>query len=103
MSTELAPPRPILCFGKALIDLHASGVDAHGFAASFIPFAGGAPANVAVAVARLGGNARFAGMLSTDRFGDFLLADLRRAGVRTADVLRTDAASTALALVTLDA
>lgn len=103
MSTELAPPRPILCFGEALIDLHASGLDAHGFAASFVPFAGGAPANVAVAVARLGGNARFAGMLSTDRFGDFLLADLQRAGVGTADVLRTADAPTALALVTLDA
>ena len=102
MSTDPAPPRPILCFGEALIDLHASGVDAQGFAASFVPFAGGAPANVAVAVARLGGNGRFAGMLSTDRFGDFLLADLQRAGVGTADVLRT-AAPTALALVTLDA
>jgi fructokinase len=103
VSTDPAPPRPILCFGEALIDLHASGVDAHGFAASFIPFAGGAPANVAVAVARLGGNARFAGMLSTDRFGDFLLADLQRAGVGTADVSRTNDAPTALALVTLDA
>lgn len=103
MSTEPAPPRPILCFGEALIDLHASGVDAQGFAASFIPFAGGAPANVAVAVARLGGNARFAGKLSTDRFGDFLLAELQRAGVGTADVMRTADAPTALALVTLDA
>ncbi|CAM5241388.1 carbohydrate kinase family protein [Rhodanobacter lindaniclasticus] len=95
--------RPILCFGEALIDLHASGVDARGFAASFVPFAGGAPANVAVATARLGGSARFAGMLSTDRFGDFLLDSLQRAGVGTADVVRTPAAPTALALVTLDA
>ena len=95
--------RPILCFGEALIDLHAADTDAHGFASSFVPFAGGAPANVAVAVARVGGMARFAGMLSTDRFGDFLFDSLQRTGVGTADVVRTDAANTALAFVTLDA
>jgi fructokinase len=95
--------RPILCFGEALIDLHADGSDDHGFAASFVPFAGGAPANVAVAAARLGGSARFAGMLASDRFGDFLLDSLQRAGVGTSDVVRTAAANTALAFVTLDA
>jgi fructokinase len=95
--------RPILCFGEALIDLHADGLDARGFAARFTPFAGGAPANVAVAAARLGGHARFAGMLSHDRFGDFLLDSLQQAGVGTADVVRTDTANSALAFVTLDA
>lgn len=97
------PTRPILCFGEALIDLHADGLDPRGFAASFVPFAGGAPANVAVAVARLGGDARFAGMLARDRFGDFLLDSLQQASVGTADVVRTDAANSALAFVTLDA
>lgn len=95
--------RPILCFGEALIDLHADGADDHGFAASFRPFAGGAPANVAVAAARLSGDARFAGMLSHDRFGDFLLDSLQRAGVGTDDIVRTDTANSALAFVTLDA
>lgn len=95
--------RPILCFGEALIDLHASGIDERGFATGFTPFAGGAPANVAVAVARVGGAARFAGMLAGDRFGDFLLDSLQRAGVGTDDVARTDEASTALAFVALDA
>lgn len=95
--------RPILCFGEALVDLHASGVDAHGFAAGFTPFAGGAPANVAVAAARLGGRARFAGMLGGDAFGDFLLAGLELAGVETADVVRSATANTALAFVNLDA
>lgn len=94
---------PILCFGEALIDFHAEGSDGTGFARQFVPFAGGAPANVAVAVARLGGAARFAGMLSRDRFGDFLLESLQHAGVGTDDVTRTAAASTALAFVTLDA
>ncbi len=95
--------RSILCFGEALIDLHADGLDGRGFAARFVPFAGGAPANVAVAAARLGGQARFAGMLACDRFGDFLLDSLQQAGVGTADVVRTEAANSALAFVTLDA
>jgi fructokinase len=94
--------RPILCFGEALIDLHGEQPDEHGFTHHFEPFAGGAPANVAVAVARLGGLARFAGMLAADRFGDFLLDSLGRAGVGTDDIVRTDAANTALAFVSLD-
>lgn len=94
--------RPILCFGEALIDFHSEGHDERGFAKSFVPFAGGAPANVAVAAARLGGDARFAGMLGQDPFGDFLLDSLEHAGVGTEDVVRTGAANTALAFVTLD-
>lgn len=93
---------PILCFGEALIDFHAEGSDESGFARKFVPFAGGAPANVAVAAAKLGGTARFAGMLSHDRFGDFLLDNLQQAGVGTDDVVRTKEANTALAFVTLD-
>ena len=95
--------QPILCFGEALIDFHAQGSDERGFAQQFVPFAGGAPANVAVAVARLGGDARFAGMLGKDRFGDFLLDRLQHEGVGTSDVARTEAANTALAFVTHDA
>lgn len=95
--------RSILCFGEALIDMHAQDFDSRGFARQLQPFAGGAPANTAVAVARLGGHARFAGMLAQDRFGDFLLDSLQQAGVDTVDVARTDAANTALAFVTLDA
>lgn len=95
--------RSILCFGEALIDMHGEGADGHGFARHFLPFAGGAPANVAVAVAKLGSHARFAGMLGLDRFGDFLLHSLRQAGVDTVDIARTAEANTALAFVTLDA
>ena len=93
----------ILCFGEALIDFHQDGQDAHGHARAYVPFAGGAPANVAVAVAKLGGAARFAGMLSTDPFGDFLLDSLARAGVDTRLVARTADANTALAFVSHDA
>jgi len=95
--------RSILCFGEALIDFHSEGNDSHGYPRSFVPFAGGAPANVAVAVARLGGAAAFAGMLGKDVFGDFLLDSLHSAGVDTTGIARTDEANTALAFVSLDA
>ena len=95
--------RTILCFGEALIDFHSEGGDEAGFPRSFVPYAGGAPANVAVAVARLGGDAAFAGMLGKDMFGDFLLDSLKRVGVNTNGVARTDEANTALAFVSLDA
>ena len=96
-------PGNILCFGEALIDFHSEGRDERGFPRGFVPFAGGAPANVAVAVARLGGNGAFAGMLGKDLFGDFLLDSLQQAGVDCAGVARTDQARTALAFVALDA
>ncbi len=95
--------RSVLCFGEALIDFHAEGRDPQGYPQAFLPFAGGAPANVAVAVAKLGGASRFAGMLGKDLFGDFLLDSLQHAGVDTRDVARTDTANTALAFVALDA
>ncbi|WP_430387899.1 carbohydrate kinase family protein [Dyella sp. 20L07] len=96
-------PRTILCFGEALIDFHSEGRDESGFPRSFVPYAGGAPANVAVAVARLGGTAAFAGMLGNDLFGEFLLDSLHRAGVDTTSTARTSDANTALAFVALDA
>ena len=95
--------RPIHCFGEALIDFLARPGETAVAPRAFLQFAGGAPANVAVAVARLGGDARFIGMLGEDMFGDFLLDSLRDAGVGTDGIVRTDAAKTALAFVALDA
>jgi len=91
----------IVCFGEALIDFLSEAPAADGVR-SFRQFAGGAPANAAVAVARLGGHCEFVGMLGRDMFGDFLLQSLREAGVGTGYVRRTDQANTALAFVSLD-
>lgn len=95
--------RAILCFGEALIDFLARPGDVPDAPRTFVQYAGGAPANVAVAAARLGGDAQFVGMLGNDMFGDFLHGSLRDAGVGTAGIVRTDAAKTALAFVALDA
>ncbi|TAN03401.1 MAG: carbohydrate kinase [Rhodanobacteraceae bacterium] len=91
----------VLCFGEALIDFHqqSRGADAP---PAYIPHAGGAPANVAVAVARLGDASAFVGMFGRDVFGDLLLKGLADAGVDTRHTRRTDAANTALAFVSHD-
>ncbi len=65
--------------------------------------AGGAPANVACAVAKLGGKSVFIGKLGADAFGDFLVETLNDVGVDTRYVLRTNEANTALAFVSLKA
>ncbi|WP_310193833.1 PfkB family carbohydrate kinase [Bacillus sp. 3255] len=70
--------------------------------ASFQRAAGGAPANVAAAVAKLGGDARFIGKIGRDPFGDFLVRTLDEVGVQTA-VIQTDEAKTGLAFVSLRA
>lgn len=98
----MRPPGTIVCFGEALIDFLAA-TPAQGEAPTFRQFAGGAPANAAAAVARLGGRCEFVGMLGEDMFGDFLLRSLREAGAGTRYVRRTGAAKTALAFVSLDA
>ena len=86
----------VCCFGEALIDFHGKP---SGAAPTFTAQAGGAPANVAVAIARLGGRAAFVGMFGRDMFGDLLLRELAAAGVDTTHARRTDAANTALAFV----
>jgi len=51
---------------------------------------GGAPANVAVAAARLGEGAAFAGSVGKDLFGDFILRALEAEGVDTSAVRRCE-------------
>ncbi len=91
----------IVCFGEALIDFLAEPATDPTAPRTFTQYAGGAPANAAVAIARLGGRARFVGMLGQDMFGDFLQHSLDQAGVDTRHALRTGAAKTALAFVSL--
>lgn len=93
----------IVCFGEVLIDLLAQPPATPDTPRSFLQYAGGAPANVAVAAARLGAETHFAGMLGLDMFGDFLWDSLASSGVATDYIVRTAEAKTALAFVALDA
>lgn len=96
---------PVIAFGEALVDMLSSrlGEQAAEGPETFTPYAGGAPANVAVASARLGVPSRFLGMLGDDHFGDFLAGELAARGVDTSGVVRTRQARTALAFVSRDA
>ena len=65
---------------------------------------GGAPANVAVAAARLGSEAAFIGSVGEDLFGDFILRALKAEGVDTSAVRRCEPPTrTSLAFVEITA
>jgi fructokinase len=88
----------LLSFGEVLIDLLPDSIDNN----NYIPLAGGAPANVAVAYAKLGGSAYFAGGVSDDNFGEMLMNQLTLESVDTRYVEQIKNANTALVLVSLD-
>ena len=97
--------RRVVCFGEALIDFLNTGQSQEGdlLLNTFTQFPGGAPANAAVAAAKLGGNAAFAGQVGSDPFGEFLVDSLQRYGVDTSLTIVHPEAPTALAFVFLDA
>jgi fructokinase len=92
----------IVCFGELLIDFVAneSGVLV-GDASGFVKKAGGAPANVAVAVKKLGHESAFLTQLGDDPFGQYLAQVLLNEGVDISGVRFTSEARTALAFVSL--
>lgn len=92
----------IVCLGEALIDFVA---DVHGVSIQDCPgfrkAAGGAPANVAAGVARLGGSAAFVGKVGDDPFGRYLERTLAACGVDTRPMRFDPDARTGLAFVSL--
>lgn len=94
----------LICFGEALIDFLNFGTQREDKLSlnNYRQFPGGAPANAAVAVSKLGGNAYFVGQVGDDVFGNFLIDSLNTYGVKTDYTLQHPTASTALAFVTLD-
>jgi fructokinase len=93
----------VLCLGEVLIDLIAETPGSLTTASRFLKCAGGAPANVAVGIARLGVSCGFTGKVAADPFGDFLVSTLHANGVDTRRVVRTREAPTALAFVSRSA
>ncbi|HLK39389.1 MAG TPA: carbohydrate kinase [Polyangiaceae bacterium] len=79
----------VVCFGEILWDVFETrprGREA--IAREFRRELGGAPANVATGLARLGVRSAILGAVGRDRFGDALLAHLRSDGVDTRFVAR---------------
>lgn len=82
--------------GESLVDLVSNGGEG---TLTLTAHAGGSPYNCAIALARLGNETGFLCPISTDGFGDLLLAPLREAGVEVLIEARS-AANTTLAVVT---
>lgn len=92
----------VVCFGEVLIDFvptvtPTTLIDAPAFKKA----PGGAPANVAVGLTRLGVSSAFIGMVGEDPFGTFLEQTLRADRVDTSGLRTTPKARTALAFVSL--
>ena len=91
----------ITAIGEILIDLTQTGVNEAGVPV-LAANPGGAPANVAVAAARLGAGAAFIGKVGADGLGAYLTHVLRENGVDLSG-LRTGEAATTMAIVSVDA
>ncbi len=88
----------VLCIGEILIDF----TPVKGMTNTYTANPGGAPANVAVSVAKNGIEAGFLGCMGNDDFGKLLVKTLKDNDVKIPVPKLTDKATTTLAFVTLD-
>ena len=91
----------ITTIGEVLIDLTQSGLTDQGIP-RFDANPGGAPANLAVAAARLGARTAFIGRVGSDSFGLYLRRCLEENGVDVSGLSVDERARTTLAVVALD-
>ena len=94
--------KKVIAIGEALIDFipHDKG-RALNNVENFLRVPGGAPLNVAAAVAKLGGKSQMLTKLGQDGFGDAILNEVKPLGVDVSRISRTKEANTALAFVSL--
>lgn len=97
--SQQSPTPQVICLGETLIDFIGETPGDLTQVTSFRKCPGGAPANVAVGIARLGGSCGFIGAVGTDSFGHFLIRTLQENGVFTQGIIQTTEAPTALAFV----
>lgn len=96
-NTEMAD---VLCLGEILVDWVCTTVGAElDSAQAFTKAPGGAPANVAVGLARQGVSAGFIGRVSRDAFGEWLRDLLRNENIDTDSTVMDPNANTRMAYV----
>lgn len=89
-----------ICFGELLVDMVSDASDAGlGEADSFIKAPGGAPANVAVGLQRLGVPTGFIGQVGDEPFGHWLRDTVEREGVDVSQLALSSEARTTIAFV----
>lgn len=92
----------ILCVGEALIDMISTDKGKPlSEGENFLKKAGGAPTNVAAAIAALGGNVELAAKVGADPFGDHLIGVMDSFGVSTKWMLHDEKYFTTFAFVSL--
>ena len=92
----------VLCIGEALIDMICTDVNVSlSNGQHFLKKAGGAPANVAAAIAALGGEVSMAAKVGDDPFGHHLISLLKEMGVDTNLIIKDPAHFTTFAFVSL--
>lgn len=101
-NTPLGDRGMILCIGEALIDMICTD---KGKTLSegdhFLKKTGGAPTNVAAAIAALGGKVELSAKVGTDPFGKQLVEEMQRFGVSTKWMLQDSNFFTTFAFVSL--
>ncbi len=92
----------ILCIGEALIDMICTNIGKSLTEGQhFLKKAGGAPANVAAAIAALGGKVELAAKVGSDSFGNHLIDVMQSFGVGTLWMLKDENYFTTMAFVSL--
>lgn len=92
----------IVCLGELLVDMFPAELGRRLVEVSaFRPKPGGAPANVAVAAARLGARSAFIGKVGDEAFGHHLADVLRREGVDVRGMRFDQEARTGLAFIAM--
>jgi fructokinase len=92
----------VLCIGEALIDMICTDRGSRlADGQNFLKKAGGAPANVAAAIAALGGQVDMAAKVGKDPFGQHLIDLMSEMGVNTKWVIQDPNAFTTFAFVSL--
>ena len=92
----------VFCIGEALIDMICTDKgQALSAGEHFLKKAGGAPANVAAAIAALGGTVDMAAKVGKDPFGKHLIELLHKMNVSTKWIIQDPAHFTTLAFVSL--
>jgi hypothetical protein len=100
--TEQQQPSKVVCFGELLVDFVPTVGGLPVFdEPCFKAGAGGAPANVAVGICKLGIPAAFIGKVGDDEFGHALANVLKEHGVETRGVRFDAHAPTGLAFISL--
>ena len=93
--------KAVTCFGELLVDMIALNAGKLTEVDGFLKKFGGAPANTASGLAKLGVPVNYLCKVGADPFGEFLKSELKSYGVNTGGIVTSPTGTTTLAFVSL--